>query len=142
MIFNIEEQGTKEHLNRATKEMPSAKPLIEALVAHADPFLVQDGPGGIEFSAKKPVNNRPNRARVKLFTVAEGPMQGRVAAFFYKPSQIPFSRDRHSYGVCMIPSTGPGQSDIGDWIFFASSGLDPAARPSGLRQAFAFTVPD
>jgi len=142
MISNIEERGAKEHLDRATQEMPSATLLIEALVGHADPFLVQDGPDGIEFAAQKSMNNRPNRARVKLFTVAEGPMQGRVAAFFYKRSQIPFSRDRHSYGVCMIPSTGPSQSDIGDWIFFTSSGLDPAARPSGLRQAFAFTVPD
>ena len=79
---------------------------------------------------------------MKLFTVTDGPMEGRMVVFFYKQSQVPFSRDRHSYGVCVMPSSGPAPADINDWIFFASSGFDPTARPTALRTAFAFTVPD
>lgn len=142
MLTNIESDAVEDLLERASRDIPPARSFLDALVRHPDPFTFEKGGDGIEFAAQRPVQNRPNRARLKLFRVADGPMTGRVAAFFYKPSQVPFSRDRHSYGVCMLPSSGAASPEIGDWIFFASSGFDPAARPTGLRTAFSFTVPD
>ncbi len=142
MLTNTNSAPETEFLEKVTGAMPSARPFLEAIQEHPDPFTIDRESSGAEFAAQKPVENRPNRARMKLFTVTDGPMEGRMVVFFYKQSQVPFSRDRHSYGVCIMPSSGAAPTDINDWIFFASSGFDPAARPTGLRTAFAFTVPD
>lgn len=142
MLTNTKSAPEQEELEKVAGALPSARPFLDAIEAHPDPFTVESDAGGAEFAAQKPVENRPNRARMKLFRVSDGPMEGRVVVFFYKQSQVPFSRDRHSYGVCVMPSSGPAPAEIKDWIFFASSGFDPAARPAGLRTAFAFTVPD
>jgi hypothetical protein len=142
MLQNAAEQWAKELLQKAREEMPDVAPVLAELERASDPFSLVENGGTLEFAAHKPVENRQNRARLKIFTVPDGSMRGRKAVFFYKRSQIPFSRDRLSYGVCMIPSTGPSPREIEEWLFFASTGFDPAARPESLRQAFAFTVPD
>ena len=142
MLTNANSAAEKKLLKEVSGAMPPARPFLEAIQGHPDPFTIEPNAESAEFVAQKPVENRPNRARVKLFTVADGPMEGRVVVFFYKQSQVPFSRDRHSYGVCVMPSSGPSATDINDWIYFASSGFDPVARPTALRTAFAFTVPD
>jgi hypothetical protein len=69
-------------------------------------------------------------------------MKARKAVFFYKESQVPWSRDRHSYGVCVAPTSGPAPEDIQSWLRFTATGFDPAERPETLRLAFAFTVPE
>lgn len=142
MLQNSGEPWARQRLDRIRDEMPDIAPVLAEIERTQDSFsLVEDG-GSLELAANKPVENRQNRARLKFFTVPDGSMRGRKAVFFYKRSQIPFSRDRLSYGVCMIPSTGPSPREIEEWLFFASTGFDPAARPESLRQAFAFTVPD
>ena len=141
MLTNSNSEAEKL-LETVTGDMPSARPFLDAIQEHPDPFTIEHDSVSVEFAAQKHVENRSNRARMKLFTVTDGPMEGRMVVFFYKQSQVPFSRDRHSYGVCVMPSSGPAPTDINDWIFFASSGFDPAARPTALRTAFAFTVPD
>jgi hypothetical protein len=142
MLQNARESWAQETLLRVRDEMPDIAPVLAEVERTGDPFSLVENGGGLELAAHKPVENRQNRARLKFFTVPDGSMQGRKAVFFYKRSQIPFSRDRLSYGVCMIPSTGPSPQEIEEWLFFASTGFDPAARPESLRQAFAFTVPD
>jgi hypothetical protein len=142
MLRNAEESWVRERLRMVRGSMPEAAPLIDELERDPDQFLVRPDGEGVEFAALKAVEGRVNRSRIKLFTVPDGPMKGRRAIFFYKASQVPFSIDRLSYGVCMVPVNGPANRDVGDWLHFASSGFDPAARPDNLRQAFAFTVPD
>jgi hypothetical protein len=142
MVTNAQETAVAERLNRARREFPAAVPVLDALAAHPDPFALRTETGGLEFAALRPVDGRPNRAVLKLFTVTDGPMTGRVAVLFYKRSQVPFSRDRYSYGVSLVAATGAEPEEIATWFDFASRGFDPEARPLRLRQAVTFTVPD
>ena len=103
MLRNDEESWVRERLRHVRETMPEATALILELEQGPDPFLVRPDGEGLEIAAEKPVAGRANRARVKLFTVPDGPMKGRRAIFFYKASQVPFSLDRLSYGVCMCP---------------------------------------
>ena len=122
----------------ATDSGPEAR-FLEALRAHKAPFSPMEGADGLVFQADGEVDGRPNRARVKLFRVDEGPLAGTPALFFYKASRIPFSRDRYSYGVCLMQGA---DLPLDRWLDYPASGFDPALAPSELRRAFPFTVPE
>jgi hypothetical protein len=142
MLLNHDEPWARERLDRTREAMPEMAILFAALADDPNPYSLQDKGEGLVFASEKPVDGRPNRARVKVFTVTDGPMKNRRAVFFYKESQVPFSHDRHSYGVCLPPTSGPVPADVRAWLRFATTGFDPAERPESLRLAFAFTVPD
>jgi hypothetical protein len=142
MLTNLAESWAQDRLTRTRESMPEMAGLLDALKDDPSPFSVQDKGEGLVFASEKPVDGRPNRARVKVFTVTDGPMKNRRAVFFYKESLVPFSHDRHSYGVCLPPTSGPAPADVRAWLRFATTGFDPAERPESLRLAFAFTVPD
>ena len=142
MIQNLRDSHVSQRLERGCDELSLAGPLIEAIEAEKEPFLLRLESPGIEFQALAPVGPHPNRAIMKLFRVSEGPMEGRTAVFFYKKSRIPWSHDRHSYGVCLVAPSGPTPGEIEEWIDFARTGFHPEHRPSRLRQAFTFTVPE
>jgi len=45
---------------------------------------------------------RPGRCRLRLLTLTEGREAGRQVIFFYKPSSVPHSTDRYSYGAVRL----------------------------------------
>jgi hypothetical protein len=142
MINNISESTVAQRVARCRAEIPSSGPFLDRAAAHPDGFDVRLEAPGFELAAQHPVEGRPNRAIIKIFSVPDGPMKGQAAVFFFKRSQIPFSLDRFSYGVCLLPAVSPPDSDLDGWLAFASSGFDPGAVPGRLRRAFTFTIPD
>jgi hypothetical protein len=142
MLENQEDSAVQERLETARRGVPEAGSLIEAICRHPDPFSMRLKAKGHEFQARQPVEERPNRATLKIFRVEEGTQEGRAVVFFYKQSQVPFSRDRLSYGICMIPASGPEPEEVEEWLSFTSSGFHPDSRPRRLRQAFTFNVPE
>ncbi len=142
MITNQTDPVARDRLEACRREIGASGPFLDALQAHPDPFRVRTEAGGFEFTADREVEGRPNRARLKVFMIPDGPMSGQPGVFFYKGSNVPFSRDRFSYGVCILPAANPSPDDLKEWLDFASGGFDPEARPRKLRLAFTFTVPE
>ena len=142
MIQNLPDTQVSRRLERGREELSPAAPLIEAIETEKKPFALRLESPGLEFQALAPVGPHPNRAVMKLFRVPDGPLEGRTAVFFYKKSRIPWSHDRHSYGVCLVAPSGPTPGEVEEWIDFTSTGFHPEHRPSRLRQAFTFTVPE
>jgi len=142
MLTNADLPQARARLVEARRRLPAVLPLLDAFEGRPEEFSLLVEGSGLEFRAMASVGRHPNRAVIKLFEVGDGPLEGRTAVFFYKKSQIPWSRDRHSYGVCLVGSSGPAPGEVEEWVSFASTGFDPERRPSRLRQAFTFTVPD
>lgn len=78
---------------------------------------------------------RITRCLLKLYVTEEG----KLGAFFFKRSLLPYSRNRYSYGhvVCI-----PDDADLDRWLAYLASGLHPDMRPPRLRRAATDTVPD
>ena len=142
MIQNLREPRAFYRLKEGREDLSSAVSLLDAIARDQEPFSLRLETPGIEFQALSPVGTHPNRAVLKVFRIDAGPLEGRTAVFFYKKSRIPWSRDRHSYGVCLLPTSGPTPGEVEEWIEFAATGFHPDHRPSRLRQAFTFTVPE
>ncbi|NNF07605.1 MAG: hypothetical protein HKN21_12655 [Candidatus Eisenbacteria bacterium] len=140
MITNEDQPEVQERI--AGFDEPLEKALLSAVRAHKNPFAVVRKGIDLEFLAKEPVQDRANRAMIKLFTVTDGPLRGRAAMFFYKKSQIPFSRDRFSYGAVVLPKDNLENDVFEPLLQFASKGFTPELRPKDLRRALTFTVPD
>ena len=92
----------------------------------------------LELAGTTPVGGLPNRALLKVFPL--GPT--RCAAFFYKRSQVPFSRDRFAYGAVIVEEGRFSAESAEVWFRWVDSGFDPEHTPPNLKRAFAFTVPD
>jgi len=142
MITNRNESAAARDLERCRAEIPASAALLAVLEGHPDDFEYRPVESGFDFACRREVDGRPNRAVVKVFTIPDGPMKGQAAAFFYKGSQVPFGRERFSYGVCIIPGADASPEEMKGWLDFAASGFDPDIRPPKLRRAFTFTVPD
>lgn len=142
MLTNGDDTQVQERLRLLREDLAIGGPFIDALEHEAKPFALAVDHPGYEFVAQHAVEGRPNRAVLKLFEIHDGPMEGLSAAFFFKRSQVPFSRDRFSYGVVVITPREHDEPEIDTWLEYASSGFDPALAPKGLRRAFTFTVPE
>jgi hypothetical protein len=142
MIQNLCDSQVSNQLQQGKADLSAAASLLDAIVVQREPFSMRLESPGIEFQALSPVGTHPNRAVLKVFRIDAGPLEGRTAVFFYKKSRIPWSRDRHSYGVCLLAPSGPTPGEVEEWIDFATTGFHPEHRPSRLRQAFTFTVPE
>ena len=92
----------------------------------------------LELAGVTPVGGLPNRALLKVFPI--GPK--RCAAFFYKRSQIPFSRDRFAYGAVIVEEGKLDPAAAESWFRWLDTGFHPESTPPHLKRAFAFTVPD
>lgn len=141
MLVNRENPEVRRRLNDLASRLRSGRSLVEAICNHPDSFELLLEATGFEFAALSPVEGRPNRSIMKLFRIQDGPLAQREAVFFYKRSQIPFSNDRFSYGVCIVSSKGVRKDDQENWLEYASRGFDPQRSPKQLKRAFIFTVP-
>jgi len=118
--------------------MPFATRVIEAFELGLKAFQVVVGPGGLEIAPLEQGN--PGRCRLKLFRPRQG--KARLCAFFYKRSNLAWSRDRFSYGGVEFRPEQATDEDVLSWRAWLLSGFDPELRPPGWRRAFLFDVPE
>ncbi len=140
MLTNAAEPGCRSKLEAELASNPAFSRVIAALESSGAPFAVDTAAGGIEIVPLDEVKQAPNRCRMKLFKPRES--SERLCAFFYKRSNLSFSRDRFSYGGVEFVPDRLFDSDIRSWIDWLVSGLDPDLKPEHLRRAFLYTVPE
>lgn len=138
MIVNAGEAPVDKRLAAARSESPVLALLIDSITESAEPYRIEPEASGFELAILGRVNGRPHRGRLKIFEVKPG----RLAAFFYKKSAVPFSRDRFSYGAVTFTPDQPDRQLVAEWLAYLSSGFDWDRAPSHLRRAFEFDVPE
>jgi len=92
----------------------------------------------LELAGTSDVEGRPNRCLMKCFPVSGG----RYAAFFYKRSLVPFSRDRFAYGAVIRSEKRLSREGAEEWFRWLDGGFHPDVPPGSLKRAFSFDVPD
>lgn len=112
--------------------------LLDLIEKSTQSFSVMDLSVHLEIAADIEGQRVPRRCRLKLFEVKPGQM----AAFFYKTSAVPFSRDRFSYGAIVFPTNSGAEQDFEGWLDYLASGFDWDRTPPNLRRALTFDVPD
>jgi hypothetical protein len=127
-------------LRREIVREPELDRIVEWL--HAAPELVQLEPdrAGLELAPAGVEEAAPRRCRLKVFRAREG--KERFCAFFYKRSNLPWSRDRFSYGGVEFLPGRVTQAEVREWLRWLTSGLDPEERPERLRRSFLYDIPD
>jgi hypothetical protein len=118
--------------------MPFAARALEVFELGLEPFQVEVGSGGLEIAPLEA--GHPGRCRLKLFRPRQG--KARLCAFFYKRSNLAWSRDRFSYGGVEFRPEQATDEDVLSWRAWLLSGFDPELRPPGWRRAFLFDVPE
>ena len=81
------------------------------------------------------------RCRIRLMKLMTGKSVGKWAAFFYKTSMVPHSRDRYSYGAALFDEKLTHET-ARRWIDYLESGFNPSAIPLEVRRALTFTLPE
>jgi hypothetical protein len=137
MLTNANDPDVTRKLDEVGPE-----PLLRAVAEAAEGSgvalrLVQEA-SHLELAGVTPVGGLPNRALLKVFPI--GP--SRCAAFFYKRSQVPFSRDRFAYGAVIADQGNLTAEAAEGWFRWLDTGFSPELAPPHLKRAFAFTVPD
>ena len=137
MLTNADDPNAKTKLEEIA-EVPLLKAVAEASTGSSLALRMVADASHLELAGVSPVAGLPNRALMKVFPI--GPR--RVAAFFYKRSQIPFSRDRFAYGAVIGEEGKFDPTAAEGWFAWLDTGFDPGRTPPNLKRAFAFTVPD
>jgi len=137
MLINADEP---EVVKRAgdLRQDPLLSVLLGWSAGSGVPLAVVPEASGLELRGTRPVEGRDNRCLLKVFRISER----RCAAFFYKRSQVPFSRDRFAYGAVVFDESRSSAEEAETWFRWVDEGFHPEAPPKGLRRAFNFDVPD
>ena len=114
--------------------------LRAAAGAASGPFDLEERPAILEVVPRNLVRDAENRCRMKLFRPRED--RDRLCAFFYKRSNLSWSRDRFSYGAVEFLPEDVTSQDFATWLAWLREGFDPERRPARLRRAFLYTIPD
>ena len=139
MILNKTDPRVEEKLRAELAANPVARAVCEALDQAQETFEVVAETTGFEVRAPALLpTGLPNRARMKVFIHRPG----HTLVFFYKKSLVPYSRDRYSYGGVDLGGSELSPQEITEWIAFVSSGFHPDRRPTNLRRAFPYEIPE
>lgn len=139
MLSNRTEAAVEEKLSAEAEANAIAGAVAAAAQACPEPFEIEAGGAGLEIVARAPLpSGLPNRARMKIFS----PKPGHTLVFFFKRSQVPFSRDRYSYGGQDLRGASAEPQEIAAWLDFLASGFHPDKRPANLRRAFPYEIPE
>jgi hypothetical protein len=137
----IRDDGRSEEKIRAELERnPGLAPVVEAFRETPASFEIAAASADLELVPLDPVGGAPNRCRMKLFRPREG--RERLCAFFYKKSNLAWSRDRFSYGGVEFKPGEVTDAAARSWIDWLVSGFDPERRPERLKRAFSYDVPE
>lgn len=138
MIDNLENQEVKERLDTQGND-PVIPLVVECLNTSEHPYSIHAGSSGLDFTCNNKIKGVDNRAHVKLFY----PKENTLLVFFYKKSNVPWSRDRFAYGGIEYDMKGRNitDDDIRTWLDFAESGFSPERRPEHLLRLFPYDIP-
>jgi hypothetical protein len=140
MLANRDEPDVRARIDQEVARTPFIAAVIGAAAGHPEAFAVDLSASGFEIAPLNQVKGARNRCRLKLFRPREE--KERVCAFFYKRSNLSFSRDRYSYGaVEFLPGQIPAD-EIRGWLAWLQSGFDPEQRPSRLKRGLSYTIPE
>jgi hypothetical protein len=140
MLINRQEPGPEKKLRSELERHPALALIVEVFDSARQWYEVADGLAGLEIAPIEPVRGGPNRCRLKLFQPrASGE---RLCAFFYKRSNLAWSRDRFSYGGVEFRPDQLTETDVRGWLAWLNSGFHPELRPDRLRRALMYDVPD
>jgi hypothetical protein len=105
-----------------------------------DGFTLDEREGVLEIAPVTAEGDAASRCRMKVFRPREN--RDRLCAFFYKRSNLGWSRDRFSYGAIEFLPDALTREDAAAWLAWLQGGFDPDGRPARLRRAFLYTIPD
>ena len=140
MLTNLDESSVKTRVDEEVSRNPSFGAVIEVVRSRPESYAVDTGSAGLVIVPLNHVKGVPNRCRLKLFRPHEE--RERLCAFFYKKSNLAWSRDRFSYGAVEWRPGEVAPEDILGWLAWLSSGFDPDRRPARLKRAFRYTIPE
>ena len=138
-----EAMGTTAASGRATREA-SLREVFDAVRTiaerRAEAFEVEERDGILEIAPRGGDDAATLRCRMKLFRPREN--KDRLCAFFYKRSNLGWSRDRFSYGAIEFLPESLTREDAAAWLGWLRGGFDPDQRPPRLRRAFLYSIPE
>jgi len=140
MLTNRDESSAKTRLEEELGRNPSLAAVVDVVQSRPESYAIDAGAAGLEIVPLNQIKSAPNRCRLKLFKPVEE--RERLCAFFYKRSNLVWSRDRFSYGAVEWSPGEIAPEEILGWLAWLSSGFDPDRRPTGLRRAFRYTIPE
>jgi hypothetical protein len=140
MLTNQEDHRVADKLRVELERNPPLERVVAAFRAAEARFEIVADSEGLELVPVDPVRGAPNRCRVKLFKPRAE--RERLCAFFYKRSNLAWSRDRFSYGGVEFLPGELGETEARSWLEWLVSGFDPERRPARLRRAFLYDVPE
>jgi len=140
MLIDRDRPEAQAKLRAELERETELAPLITWLEAAPDAVALEVGRAGIEIAPAVSSEVASARCRMKIFRARAG--KERFCAFFYKRSNLPWSQDRFSYGGVEFLPERLTESDVREWLSWLTSGFDPGRRPSRLRRAFLYDVPD
>lgn len=106
----------------------------------AEAFEIEERDGILEVAPRGGDDAATLRCRMKLFRPREN--KDRLCAFFYKRSNLGWSRDRFSYGAIEFLPESLTREDAAAWLAWLRGGFDPDQRPPRLRRAFLYSIPE
>jgi hypothetical protein len=126
-------------------------PLFGEFSALGKLFTMIDGSGvrvavrpcekGTEFRLLNEVHGKENRSFLRIYF----PSDTKCVLFFHKKSQVPFSRDRYSYGCVVVDIRSSGrfnEEDVRQWIVYMLSGFQPVSKPEKLQKSCPYEIPE
>lgn len=138
-----EAMGTTAASGRATREA-SLREVFDAVrtiaARRAEAFGIEERDGILEIAPRGGDDAAALRCRMKLFRPREN--KDRLCAFFYKRSNLGWSRDRFSYGAIEFLPESLTREDAVAWLGWLRGGFDPDQRPPHLRRAFLYSIPE
>ena len=140
MLSNRGDPGALAKIQEELRQNPGLVSVVEVFESAPERFQVAAEAAGLELTPLEVDTGAPSRCRMKLFRPREG--RERLCAFFYKRSNLAWSRDRFSYGGVEFHPEEVTHADARSWVAWLTSGFDPGLRPERLRRAFAYDVPD
>ena len=140
MLTNRDDPVIAAKIQEEVGRHPSFSRLIDAAASAPDEFQVEADSAGLELAPFDPGQGAATRCRLKLFQPREG--KERLCAFFFKRSNLAWSRDRYSYGGVEFRPDQITVDEAAGWLEWLTSGFDPARRPARLRCAFLYDIPD
>lgn len=150
MLINRDEPAARDKLRSEIERERELDVIVQLLDVTPEPVRIEADRAGLEISpagdgAREGAGpgrdaGAERRCRLKVFRAREG--KDRFCAFFYKRSNLPWSRDRFSYGGVEFHPGRVTPAEVRSWVRWLTSGLDPEQRPERLRRSFLYDIPD
>jgi hypothetical protein len=140
VLINREDGSVSLRIAGELERSPVLARVLDVFESAAEGFEVDEAAAGLELIPVGPTGVAASRCRLKLFTPREG--KERLCAFFYKRSNLAWSKDRFSYGGVEFRPEQLTEVAVRSWHAWLCSGFDPERKPERLRRAFLYDIPE